>query len=149
MSKRRSVDLMRRVHGFSTKSRRRIFHQGHMVPELHAKATGRFEAGIGDHANEHQALDSMLLELLIQIRVRKTTLSPMLFDHNIALELTTARIHRQDPIPLALQVTRHPVCGFRGIRRGSYHCNGSGLGINVQELLAPSLFHRVIIPLAS
>ena len=84
MSKRRSVDLMRRMHGFSTRSRRRIFHQGHMVAELHAKATGRFDTGIGEHANEHQALDSMLLELLIQVGVRKTALCPMLFDHNVA-----------------------------------------------------------------
>ncbi len=84
MSKRRSVDLMCRMHGFSTRSRRRIFHQGHMVAELHAKATGRFDTGIGEHANEHQALDSMLLELLIQVGVRKTALCPMLFDHNVA-----------------------------------------------------------------
>ncbi len=84
MSKRRSVDLMRRMHGFSTRSRRRIFHQGHMIPEFHAKATGRFDTGIGEHANEHQALDSMLLELLIQVGVRKTALCPMLFDHNVA-----------------------------------------------------------------
>src|SRR5260221_14321358 len=84
MSKRRSVDFICRMHGFSTRSRLRFFHKGHMVSELHAKATGRFYTFIGEHANEHETLDSMLLELSIQVGVRKTALCPMLFDHNIA-----------------------------------------------------------------
>jgi hypothetical protein len=42
-----------------------------MVPEFHAKTTSRFNTGVGDLANQHQTLDTMLLELLIQVRVGK------------------------------------------------------------------------------
>lgn len=65
MRKRWSIYFVRGLHGFSASSGCSIFDQGHMVSKFHAKAACCFDAGVGDHANQHQPLDAMLLELLI------------------------------------------------------------------------------------
>jgi hypothetical protein len=35
-----------------------------VVPEFHAEAAGRLDAGIGDHADQDDAADAVLLEFL-------------------------------------------------------------------------------------
>jgi len=56
--------------------------------------------------------------------------------HLLFEELSTAWVHRQAPIDLALQVERHLMCNLRRISRDSDNCDGPDLSVDAQELLA-------------
>src|SRR5208337_4815459 len=55
-----------------------------VIPELHAEAAGRLDAGVGDHTDQDDATNAVLLELQIEIGVGEAARSPMLVDNDIA-----------------------------------------------------------------
>ena len=59
------------MHGLLAERGGGVLDQGDVVPEFHAKAAGRLDAGAGDHADQHDAADAVLLELQIEIGVAK------------------------------------------------------------------------------
>ena len=71
------------LHAFGAEGRRRVLHQGDVVAELHAVASGGFDAAIGDQADENDLLDTVLLELGVEIGVGETALRPVLFDNDV------------------------------------------------------------------
>ena len=72
--------------------RRLIFCHRDLVAELNSKANGRFDAGMGDEADDDELMDAVLLELQIQIGVGEAAGTPMLRRDDLAwlgLELGT------------------------------------------------------------
>ncbi len=74
---------MCRVHGFFGESGRGVFNKRHVIAQFHRKTAGRLDAGVGKEANDNHAADAVLLQLLIEIGVCKTALSPVLADNNV------------------------------------------------------------------
>jgi hypothetical protein len=58
----RSIDLGRRVHAFLLEGSGRIFNKRDVVPKLHGKASGGFDAGVRDKTDENDFLDPALCE---------------------------------------------------------------------------------------
>src|SRR5271156_5540103 len=58
--------------------------QRDVISELHAEAAGRFDARVGDHADQDDMTNAVLLELHVEIGVGKAARSPMLVDNDIA-----------------------------------------------------------------
>src|ERR1700745_1989582 len=56
-----------------------------MVSKLHRVATGRLDTGVGQQSNDDDVSDAVLFQLLIKVRVRESTLTPVLFDYYIAV----------------------------------------------------------------
>src|ERR1700756_4434004 len=56
-----------------------------MVSKLHRVATGRLDTGVGQQSNDDDVRDAVLFQLLIKVRVRESTLAPVLFDYYIAV----------------------------------------------------------------
>src|SRR4051812_5498217 len=73
------------MHHFFGESRCRVTNQRDMVPKLHRIATGRLDAGVGQQPDNDDVTDAVLLQLLIEIRVREPALSPVLRDDDIAV----------------------------------------------------------------
>jgi len=65
----RDVDVERGVHHLVRVVRRRIFHDCDVVAELGGIADGRLQAGVRNEPNHDEPMDSMLLELQIQVSV--------------------------------------------------------------------------------
>ena len=78
------VQLMRGVRHLLREGSRRIGDQGHMIAQFHREAARGFNARIGQEANDDDLLDAILLELLVEVRVGKTALSPMFLDNDVA-----------------------------------------------------------------
>jgi hypothetical protein len=89
-----ALQFMRGTHPIHTKNRGRILYQGHVIAKFHCVATGRFDAGIGDQPDHDHLTEPMLLQLHVEIGVRKTVLAPMLFDDDVA------RLRREIGMPL-------------------------------------------------
>src|SRR5438876_12392581 len=56
-----------------------------MIAEFHSKAPRGLDAGVGNHADQDDLLDTMLLELRIEIGVGEAALCPMFVDDDISL----------------------------------------------------------------
>ena len=57
----RSIDVVGGVHRLVAEGRGRVLDQRDMIAELLAKPAGRFDAGVGDHADQDDLLDPVLL----------------------------------------------------------------------------------------
>jgi hypothetical protein len=73
----RPVDLEGGVHRLLAKCRGRILHERDVVAEFHPEASGRLDAGVGDHAHEDDFSDVVLLELEVEVGVGEAALSPV------------------------------------------------------------------------
>ncbi len=65
-----------------------------MVAELGAEAAGALDAGVGDHADHHDALDGELLQLVVEIGVGEAARVPVFLDQDVAwlhLEIVVER----------------------------------------------------------
>src|SRR5258706_12965743 len=85
MRERRSVELVRRAHHFTSKCRRGVFHQSDVIAELHREARRRLDTSVRQQADHDDVFDTMLFELLIEIGVGETALRPMLLDDDVAV----------------------------------------------------------------
>src|SRR5204863_438814 len=60
------------------------------------------------------------------------------------------RVHRDDPVPLPVQVRRDAVCGLPVVRRGSHNRDGLRVGIELPVLLIGQVHtvvgHLVLLP---
>ncbi len=84
MCEARPVDLVRRVHAFLVEGSGRIRNEGDVVAQLHAKASGTLDAGVGYHADEDDVLDPMLCELGVKIGIGEAALCPVLKHDDVA-----------------------------------------------------------------
>jgi hypothetical protein len=71
---------MRGVHHLLRKSSRRIGDERYVITEFHRETAGGLDAGIGHETDKDDLLDTVLLELLVEIGVGKAALSPMFLD---------------------------------------------------------------------
>ncbi|BCG58589.1 hypothetical protein PUR_20140 [Paenibacillus sp. URB8-2] len=85
MGEGRAVDVMRRMHRLPAKGRCRILDKGDVVAELHPEPCGRFNARIREHSNNYDFADAVHFQLVIEVRVCKSALRPMLLDDNVAI----------------------------------------------------------------
>ena len=67
----RSVDGMGGVHRLMAEGGGGVPDQRDVISELHAEAAGRFDAGVGDHADQDDMTNAVLLELQVEIGVGK------------------------------------------------------------------------------
>jgi hypothetical protein len=56
-----------------------------VVAEFHSETAGGLDAGVRQHADEDDLLDSVLFELLIEVGVSKAALPPVLFNNDVSL----------------------------------------------------------------
>ena len=66
------------AHAFVIEGGGRILDESDMVAELHAEASGGFDAGIRHEADEDDLLDPPLCELGVEVGIGEATLSPVL-----------------------------------------------------------------------
>jgi hypothetical protein len=75
-----------------------VFDQGDVVPQFPAEAAGRLDAGVGDHADQDNAADAVLLELQIEVGVGEAARSPVLEGNDVAgLGLEVVELNRSAP----------------------------------------------------
>ena len=72
------------MHLLITVIRRRVFYHCDIVAELNGKANGRFDAAVCYESDNDELMDTVLLELQIQICVGETTGTPMLLGNDFA-----------------------------------------------------------------
>ena len=82
----RPVDGMGDVHPLLAEGRRGVFDQSDVIPQLHAEAAGRLNAGVGDQTDQDDAADAVLPQLQIEIGVGEAARSPAR-----AVEITSCR----------------------------------------------------------
>src|ERR1700722_7628118 len=87
----------RRLHACGTEGCRRVLDQGDVVTELHAKTPGGFDATVGDQADENGLLNTVLLELAVEIGIGETALRPMLLDDDVPLLRAKLRVDLTAP----------------------------------------------------
>src|SRR5207245_2350495 len=68
-----------------------------MIAEFHSKAPRGLDAGVGNHADQDDLLDTMLLELRIEIGVGEAALCPMFVDDDVPLLRSEFRIKLAAP----------------------------------------------------
>jgi hypothetical protein len=56
-----------------------------VVAEFHPETAGGFNAGVRQHADEDDLLDSVLFKLLVKVSISKAALRPMLLDDDVSL----------------------------------------------------------------
>src|SRR5579871_5655204 len=72
------------MHRLMAEGRGCVRDERDMIPQLHAEAAGRLDAGVRDHADEDEATYAVLLELEVEIGVGEPARSPMFMDNDIA-----------------------------------------------------------------
>jgi hypothetical protein len=95
-----AVQLVRCVHPVPGEGCGCVLHQGYVVAELHRIAAGSFDAGVGQQADHDHPVDSVLLELEVEIGVGKAVLGPVLLDDDVD------RLRHEIGMPFA------PPCAF-------------------------------------
>src|ERR1041385_857377 len=73
----RHVDVERGVHHLVRVVRRRILHDRDLVAEFGGEANRGLDTGVRDQANDDELMDTMLLELQVEICVGKAARAPM------------------------------------------------------------------------
>ena len=106
---------MRGAHHFLGERRRSILDQSDVIAELHRKAAGGFDASVCQQTDNNDFLDAVLFELLVEIRVGKATLRPMLLDNDIGLPGNKIRVPLTAPCPFGegLPFARGNLAGVR------------------------------------
>src|SRR5437764_15431602 len=79
-----------RVQAFGAEGGGRILDKGDVTAELHAKASGRLDAGVGDQADENELLEPALFELGVEIGVGEATLPPAGEENGFRLGVSSA-----------------------------------------------------------
>src|SRR5262245_16643301 len=74
----RDIDVERGVHLLSRVIRRRVFYHRNLVAKLSGKANSRLDARMRYEPDDDELMNTMLLELQIQICVGEATRTPML-----------------------------------------------------------------------
>jgi hypothetical protein len=87
----RQVDVESCVHHLIRVICRRVSHHRDVVAQLSGIANSRFDAGMCNQAYDDELMDSMLLELEIQIGVGEAAGAPMLLDDDFAFGVNSAR----------------------------------------------------------
>src|ERR1700712_4966603 len=87
----------RRDHSRMAERRGRVFYKRHMIAELHAKPGRGLNATVRDQSNKDDVLNAMLLELQIEIGIRKAALRPVFLDDHIAFLRTEFSIEFAAP----------------------------------------------------
>ncbi len=77
----------------------RILNQGDVIAQLHAEASGGFEAGVGDQADEDDLLDPALFEFGVQVGIGEAALRPVLVHDDISRPGTELGIELSTPAP--------------------------------------------------
>ena len=54
-----------------------------MIAELHPEAAGGLDAGVGNHADQDDLTDAVLLELKVEVRVGEAALRPVLMNNDV------------------------------------------------------------------
>ena len=115
VSEGRTIQLMRGAHHLALERGRCILHQGDVVAELHREAACRLDTSVCQQTDNNDFLDAVLFELLVEIRVGKATLRPMLLDNDIALPGNKIRVPLTAPCPFGegLPFARGHLAGVR------------------------------------
>jgi hypothetical protein len=71
------------VHPLLAEGRRGVFEQSDVIPQLHAEAAGRLNAGVGDQTDQDDAADAVLPQLQIEVGVGEAARSPVLTGDDI------------------------------------------------------------------
>ena len=73
----------RGLHALGAKCRGRIRHKRDVITKLHAKARGRFNAAVCDQSDQNDFLDTVLLQLCVEVGISKTALRPVFLDDHV------------------------------------------------------------------
>ena len=76
MREGRPIDFESGLHRGPTEGGGRIFDQRDVIAEFHPEASGGLDAGVGDHADQDDLTDAVLLGLKVEVRVREAALRP-------------------------------------------------------------------------
>ncbi len=80
-----SIDLVGRVHAFTAEGSGGVLNESNVVAELHAKASGGFDAGIRDKTDKDDLLDPPLFELEVEIGIGEAALAPVFKNDDVAI----------------------------------------------------------------
>jgi len=79
-----------------------------VVAEFHPETAGGLDAGVRQHADEDDLLDSMLFELLVEVSISKAALRPVLLDDDVFLLRDKVRMPVTAPSTLSRRSGSQP-----------------------------------------
>ena len=79
-----------------------------MVAEFHPETAGGLDAGVRQHADEDDLLDSVLFKLLVEVSISKAALGPVLLDDDVSLLRDKVRMPLTAPSTLREDLVLSP-----------------------------------------